>query len=635
VEDLVTSGTGVESKDGVSDNMGSSTGKSHQPVQKEESTDGIQQSKPTQAQPNKVSDDRSLTQNGNSTDDEQQTESARTNGETRLEEEEEVTIVSHAPVGKDQQLPSDDGLWNNIHQLATTANGNDTVAQLEDKSLGDGKTEDRSRNLADEGDRHESANGSLDQDHDSSRQGVDQQSNSGNLMQITPSPNSDERLQHPMDILPSSTTDNQESSINGQVISPHTQELYENNKQIPFFRPPLPPVPMEADDANNNGQQPQSERNVRRRKSIRPSSTEDEPLPAPARSIKKDEAQSNTENKNSKNITVLRPGLLGKNDSTRYYSAILQGDFSNKIKDGSEPQNYQSEASGNKVQNLKSTSLPLLNQPPTMDSPVLSTATSTTDLNDAIKKYNNGASLPITKKQHKRFSSILSTNNNQLAPKPKRSHSAHVSNKAHYEGAQAKKGKDSPPTSIPVARKKTVTQTVKSWIHKPFKKHHHHRHSSSSSLTTSSSDNLQQQDPSSPSSSLESTTMDPSSMRVLSHAQGEDLTPMQPGQLIINLVRVLTALGIQVRHRSSYQLVCLRKSAHHPTKKNKTTHTVETAPIYGPPEIDQGHHVDFTVEICRSLLSDLYVVDVQMEHGDILAFQFIKSKVLTFLHLNA
>ncbi|SAM08856.1 hypothetical protein [Absidia glauca] len=637
VEDLVTSDTGVESKDGVSDNMGSSTGKSHQPGQKEESTDGIQQSVPTQAQPNKVSDDRSLAQNGNSTDEGQQTESARTNGETRLEEEDEVANVSHAPVGKDQQLPSDNGLSNNIHQLATTVNGQDTVAQLGDKPLDDGKTEDGPRNLADEGDRHELANGTQDQDHDSSRQGVDQQSNSENHTQTTPPPNGDERPQHPMDILPSSTPDNQESSVNGQVIGPHTQELHEDNKQMPSFQPPPPPVPMEADDANNNGQQRQRQPSLRRQKKFRPSLTEDEPLPAPARSIKKDDAPSNTDNKNSKSITGLRPGLLGKNDSTRYYSAILQGDFSNKIKDGPELQNHQSEASGNKVQNLKSTSLPLLNQSPTMDPPVLSTATSTTDLNDAIKKYNNGASLPITKKHHKRFSSILSTNNSHSAPKPKRSHSTHLPNKTHFEGDQEKKGKDSPPTTIPVARKKTMTQTVKSWIHKkkPFKKHHHNRHSSSSSLSTSSFDNLQQQDPSSPSSSLESTTMDPSSMRVLSHAQGEDLTPMQPGQLILILVRVLTALGIQVHHRSSYQLVCLRKSAHHPTKKNKTAHTVETAPIYGPPEIDQGHHVDFTVEICRSLLSDLYVVDVQMEHGDTLAFQFIKSKVLTFLHLNA
>lgn len=644
VENLVTSDIGIESMGSVSDNIGSSAGKSLPLQQNEDLIDGLQQSESAQPQPEEETGHQPLAQNDNSTDEIQQTESTKTNGEARLKEE-EPTNLSPATVGKDQQLASENGLPYNVHQLTATAtmNGHDTEAQLEDNSLGGGENEDPSRNSSEAGDEHELANGTEYQDHNPIRQGVDQRSDSPSHATNTPLPNNNEQLQHPMDILPSSPTstttpDNQKPSVNGQLDGSHTQVINEDNTQIPSFQPPLPPVPVEGDDANNHGQQRQRQPSLRRQKKFRPSLTEDEPLPAPNKSIMKDEVHSNTENKGGHVITKLRPGLVGKNDSTRYYSAILQGDLSNKIKDGPESRNHQSEVSGNKVQNLKSTSLPLLNQPPAMDPPALSTATSTTDLNDAIKKYNNGASLPITKKQHKRFSSILSMTNNQSAPKPQRSHSTHLPNKTHYEVVQKeKKGKDSPPTTIPVARKKTMTQTVKSWIHKkkPFKKHPHNRHSSSSSLSTSSSDNLHQQDPSSPSSSLETTTIDPSSMRILSHAQGEDLTPMQPGQLILILVRVLTALGIQVHHRSSYQLVCLRKSAHHPTKKSKMATTVETAPIYGPPEIDQGHHVDFTVEICRSLLSDLYVVDVQMEHGDDLAFQFIKSKVLTFLHLNA
>jgi hypothetical protein len=198
---------------------------------------------------------------------------------------------------------------------------------------------------------------------------------------------------------------------------------------------------------------------------------------------------------------------------------------------------------------------------------------------------------------------------------------------------------------------------VKAWIHKkkPFTRRHHSSSSSSSSssephLPAPSANNDQQQaDTEDPSSNEQSgnhhlasslDTMDQGMMRTVSDAQGNYLTSMAPSTLILTLVRIITALGIDVHHRSTFQLTCFRKSCHHhPFYHWQSKHTkdvsVTTAPIYGPAVVDQGHHVEFTVEICRSLMPDLYVVHMDLLAGDNLAFYFLRSKILTLMNLKA
>jgi hypothetical protein len=286
-----------------------------------------------------------------------------------------------------------------------------------------------------------------------------------------------------------------------------------------------------------------------------------------------------------------------------------------------------------------------LNKPPTL---AIDSATSTTNLHDSIKSHSNADHQSGTRKQRSRLTSILSMTH----PAPRRTKSAHTPSKRTSPSPETA----TTATGAPLTRKKTVGQTMKAWIHKKKPFTARHRSSSSSSslsdspLPASSANNDQQQADTEDPPSHEQTghhhlassldTMDQGMMRTLSDAQGNYLTSMAPSTLILTLVRILTALGIDVHHRSTFQLTCFRKSCHHHPfyhwhpKHTKDT-SVTTAPIYGPAEVDQGHHVEFTVEICRSLMSDLYVVQMDLVTGDNLAFHFLRSKVLTLMNLKA
>jgi hypothetical protein len=340
-----------------------------------------------------------------------------------------------------------------------------------------------------------------------------------------------------------------------------------------------------------------------------------------------------------------RPPLQVKDNSTRYYSAMLQsGDVSNEHTNFMNDIFSDSDNSGNIVQHFKTTSLPLLDKPPTL---AIDSATSTTNLHDSIKSHSNAEHQSGTRKQRSRLTSILSLTH----PAPRRTKSALTPSKKTSLSPEI----GTTATGAPLTRKKTVGETMKAWIHKkkPFTRRHRSSFSSSSlsepPLPASSTNNDQQQADTEDPPSHEQTghhqlassldTMDQGMMRTLSDAQGNHITSMAPSTLILTLVRILTALGIDVHHRSTFQLTCFRKSCHHhPFYHWHSKHTkdasVTTAPIYGPAEVDQGHHVEFTVEICRSLMSDLYVVHMDLLTGDNLAFHFLRSKVLTLMNLR-
>lgn len=425
-----------------------------------------------------------------------------------------------------------------------------------------------------------------------------------------------------------------------------------NDKELPLL-PPLPATPNnESDILNDSGtSERQRQPSLRRQKKFRPSLTIDAFSPItttsamanakPARNtlyqqhIDVGDQQGNTGG--------TRPSLQAQDNSTRYYSTMLQGgnvssEHTSFMNDIFSDEN----SSGNIVQHFKTASLPLLDKPPTL---AIDSATSTTNLHDPLKCETHR---PETRKQRNRLTSILSLTH----PAPRRTQSVHI---------PSKKTSPSPVTTTaigaPLTRKKTVGQTVKAWIHKkkPFTRRRRPSSSSSSSLSephlpASSANNDQQQayaeDPSLNeqtdhrhlASSLD--TMEQGMMRTLSDAQGNYLTSMAPSTLILTLVRIITALGIDVHHRSTFQLTCFRKSCHHhPFYHWQSKHTkdvsVTTAPVYGPAEVDQGHHVEFTVEICRSLMSDLYVVHMDLLTGDNMAFHFLRSKILTLMNLKA
>ncbi|ORZ20253.1 hypothetical protein BCR42DRAFT_369838 [Absidia repens] len=461
-------------------------------------------------------------------------------------------------------------------------------------------------------------------------------------------------------------------------------------KELPNL-PPMPPITPEEEVALNDFgpivQQHQKHPSLRRQKKFRPSLMNAQPMPllsATKLATMTNESQHSWVDDKNSNFGI-RPSLLGKSNSPHF-----EEHSNKKMNTGSADEVY-----GNSVQNMKSVSLPLLNQA-NQHSMAIDTTTSTTNFN---KSNNSNNDKPVAiEKQHRRFASILSRTPSKPRPQPQRSQSISIPRKGTFDddvddqGTVLKRNDTSTSTSAtaPVTRRKTMTQAMKAWIHKnrPFTKQ---EVSSLSSLSEPSSasaastrdinntsddqqqtatnhhcsdyqHHLQQQEEQEEDqqvhhylapSSLATSTVDQSTMRTFSHAQGEHLTSMAPGHLILMLVRVLTALGFDVQHRSSYQLTCLRKS-HHPhlhfyswhhlgsakQKKKKDNNnnnkavTVSNTPIYGPPELDKGQEVEFTVEVCRSLLSDIYVVDVQHENGDIASFQFLRSKLLCLLNLN-
>ncbi|CAO3592369.1 unnamed protein product [Absidia cylindrospora] len=453
-------------------------------------------------------------------------------------------------------------------------------------------------------------------------------------------------------------------------------------KELPHL-PPIPPITPEEEVALNDlgptEQQRQRQPSLRRQKKFRPSLMDAQPMPllsATKLATMTNDSQDSWED--DRNTTFgIRPSLLGKNDGPHFEESSNK-----KMNTGTVDDVY-----GNSVQNMKSVSLPLLNQTSHLGM-AIDTTTSTTNLNES----NNSDDKPVaTEKQHRRFVSLLSRTHSKSRPQPQRSQSTRLPKKGTFDNddnddddqrTTLKRNDTSTSTSAtaPVTRRKTMTQAMKAWIHKkrPFTKnevsslsslsepsstsaistrdaydhqqaatHHHHRHQRHQQQEEAEHQVHHYLAP----SSLAATPVDQSMMRTFSHAQGEHLTSMAPGHLILMLVRVLTALGFDVQHRSSYQLTCFRKShhPHHPfyswhhhgsakqkKKKENNNHAamVSNTPIYGPPELDKGQHVEFTVEVCRSLLSDLYVVDVQHEDGDLASFQFLRSKLLCLLNLN-
>ncbi|KAI9016434.1 hypothetical protein CLU79DRAFT_664281, partial [Phycomyces nitens] len=120
------------------------------------------------------------------------------------------------------------------------------------------------------------------------------------------------------------------------------------------------------------------------------------------------------------------------------------------------------------------------------------------------------------------------------------------------------------------------------------------------------------------------------------------LTSRPPMEVLLDLIRLLTALGIDVKNDVGYKLQCSRRAnrallvspsgsdvADDAEKRDSATFGLSQAePIYGDPSIDRGDQVLFELEICQCSDMRLYILDCHSLSGSEGAYRFVMQKLL-------
>lgn len=154
------------------------------------------------------------------------------------------------------------------------------------------------------------------------------------------------------------------------------------------------------------------------------------------------------------------------------------------------------------------------------------------------------------------------------------------------------------------------------------------------------------------------------------------LTSASPPQLMMEMKRVLIAIGIDVKQDGEYKLKCVRRQRQQPDTKsnpndmkkrhmsnsqntpttrlrmllrrhplhdttdlpvsdNHDSGAAASAILYGDPVVDPGEEVRFSMEVCKiKNLPGLYIVDIRRMRGNVWSYKFLYHAVLGALDLG-
>ncbi|KAI7866978.1 kinase-like domain-containing protein [Spinellus fusiger] len=113
------------------------------------------------------------------------------------------------------------------------------------------------------------------------------------------------------------------------------------------------------------------------------------------------------------------------------------------------------------------------------------------------------------------------------------------------------------------------------------------------------------------------------------------LTSRAPMDVLLDLIRLLTALGIDVKNDVGYKVQCSRRAHRTHSPSHALTTPLTHEPIYGDPSIDSGDQVLFDLEMCQCSDMALYILDCQWVAGSESTYQFIIQKLLALLDLGS
>ncbi|CAO3623449.1 unnamed protein product [Cunninghamella blakesleeana] len=409
---------------------------------------------------------------------------------------------------------------------------------------------------------------------------------------------------------------------------------------------PVPPIPNENDPILNDsnittGRQP----SIRRLPSIKPSRKDS--ISNTHNNNNNDDNNNNTNNNNNNNNNV-----DGGNDDDDHHSVAHIDQENNNVfspnllsKNENKTNTVDRDATNDKngtqnINNSKSASTPQLNN-------IQNTITDTAQPKNKNNENINNDNKKNVKRRDKRDSALSGFFNRQ------RSHSTHLLSSPF--SPSPKTPKDQAPLQRNASTSRTMdhskvtrNQTIKNSIRSIFGKRKSTSGKSPTSQSSTSSSSVsttfdiapkqqqqqrQEEESSEVISSSPTTPLEVPLRLLTTSSTRECLTKVSPDSLILSLMRILSALGIKNQLKSTYKIVCLRPSDHHNQDITKRTDPslYKVAPIYGPDSIDKGHHIDFTIEICKSPIQGVYALDFHKSKGDTSAFQFVKAKILALI----